>query len=112
MEVVLLVGQIAPGEPSNIPLLFAVEVSHASPQSVCAKDDALANMMFMLVTLDTSHLERSPLNLSDPRTGVDFVLKNNQLISVIAEISQDPIGPCRPLEQSVGDSWRHFFMMA
>ena len=58
---VLVVVQIRSDEPSNIPSLFAVEVSHA-PQSVCAKDDAPLNISSMLVTLDTSHLERSPLN--------------------------------------------------
>ena len=64
MEVVLLVEvvvQICPDESSNIPSLFAVEVSHM-PQSVCAKDDAPKNICSMLVTLDTSHLERSRLN--------------------------------------------------
>ena len=60
-------------------------------------------MWFMLVTLDTSHLERSPLN-----DGAE----NNKPISVTAETSQDPIGPCGPLEQSVGDSWRHCTMAA
>ena len=58
---VLVVVQIRPDEPSNISSLFAVEVIHA-PQSVCAKDDAPLNMMFMPVTPDTSHLEMSPLN--------------------------------------------------
>ena len=63
LEVVLLppVVQIRPDEPSNIPSLSAVEVSHA-PQSVCAKDDAPENISFMLATLDTSHLDMSPLN--------------------------------------------------
>jgi hypothetical protein len=28
------------------------------------------------------------------------------------EMSQDPIGPCGPLEQSVGDSFRHCLMKA
>ena len=60
VEVLVLVVQIRPGEPSNIPSLSAVEVSHA-PQSACAKDDAPKNMTFMLVTLDTSHLEMSTL---------------------------------------------------
>ena len=55
-------------------------------------------MWFILVTLDTSHLERSPLN-----DGVE----NNKVMSITAETSQDPIGPCGLLEQSVGDSWRH-----
>ena len=68
MEIALLVDvvvdvvvQIRPGESSNIPPLSAVEVYH-SPQSVCANADALKNMCFMLVTLDTCHFERSPLN--------------------------------------------------
>ena len=60
---VLAVGmQIRPDESSNIPSFFAfLEVYHA-PHSVCAKDDAPENICSMLVTLDTSHLERSPLN--------------------------------------------------
>ena len=41
--------------------LSAVEANHA-PQSVRAKDDAEANMPSILVTLDTSHFERSALN--------------------------------------------------
>ena len=61
VEIVVLVVQIRPDEPSNILSLSAVEVSHA-PQSVCAKDDASKNMYFTLVTLDTSHSERSMLN--------------------------------------------------
>ena len=62
IEVVLLLEvQIRPDEPSNILSLFAVEANQA-PQSVCAKDDVAKNMTFMLVTLDTSHLEMSLLN--------------------------------------------------
>ena len=61
LEVVGLAAQIRPGDPSNIPSLSAVEVSHA-PQSVRAKDDAPENILFMLVTLDTSHFDISPLN--------------------------------------------------
>ena len=62
VEVVVLVAvQIRPEEPWNIPYLSAVEVNHA-PQSVCAKDDAPKNICSILVTLDTSHLERSRLN--------------------------------------------------
>ena len=56
-----LVVQIRPDESSSIPSLFAVEVSQG-PQSVCANDDAPENMAYMVVTLDTSHFERSPLN--------------------------------------------------
>ena len=40
---VLVVVQRRPDDPSNIPPLSAVEVTHA-PQSVCAKDDALLNI--------------------------------------------------------------------
>ena len=58
----------------------------------------------MLVTLDTSHLERSPLN--------DDTEVNMPCISVTAETSQDAIGPSGPLEQSVGDSLMHFAMAA
>ena len=45
----------------NILSLFAVEVLHA-PQSSRAKADAPENMPPISATLDTSHLERSPLN--------------------------------------------------
>ena len=62
LEVLVLVVQIRPDEPSNIPPLYAVEVTHASPQSVCANDDAPANISSMSATLDTSHPERSLLN--------------------------------------------------
>ena len=55
--------------------------------------------MYMLVTLDTSHLERSPSN--------DDALENIWRMSVTADTSQDTIGPCDPWEQSVGDSFRH-----
>ena len=59
MEVVLLVkAQSFPGEPSNILSLRAVDVPHL-PQSVCLNDDAPWNIASMLVTLDTSHFERS-----------------------------------------------------
>ena len=58
---VLVVVQIRPDEPSNILTLSAVDVLH-TPQSVCANDDAPENMSTISVTLDTSHLEMSPLN--------------------------------------------------
>ena len=59
--VLVLVVQICPGDSKRIASLFAFEVIHA-PQSVCAKDDAKANMLSMLVTLDTSHFDMSQLN--------------------------------------------------
>ena len=58
---VVVVHIICPDEPVNIPLFVAVDFCHA-PQSVWLKDFAESNMPFMLVTLDTSHLEMSPLN--------------------------------------------------
>ena len=61
VDVLALVAHSRPGESSNIPSLSAVEVYHA-PQSVCVKDEAPENMSAMVVTLDTSHLEISPLN--------------------------------------------------
>ena len=56
-------------------------------------------MESMSVTLDTSHLEMSPLNDEPPWTS------SKLLVLVTAETSQDPIGPCGPLEQSV-DNFR------
>ena len=63
----------------------------------------------MLITLETSHVEMSPLN--DEASGPSHVL-NKLFISVTAETSQDPIGPCGPVKQSVGDSSRHSLMVA
>ena len=59
--VLVLVIQIRPDEPSNIPVLSAVEVYH-EPQRVCVKDEAPENILSILVTLETSHLAISPLN--------------------------------------------------
>ena len=78
VEVLLLDAQIRPDEPSNIPSLFAVEVSHA-PQSVCAKEEAPWNIFCMLITLATSHLEMSPLN--------DDAVENISPMSVTLETS-------------------------
>ena len=66
VEVLAPVVQIRPDEPSNISALSAVEVLH-TPQSAWAKDDAPENMPRMVVTLDTSHLETSPLNDDEKR---------------------------------------------
>ena len=60
--VVVVVHIIFPDEPENMPdLPLAVDFCHA-PQSVWEKAFAPWNMKSILVTLDTSHLERSPLN--------------------------------------------------
>ena len=64
-------------------------------------DVAPENIEPILVTLDTFQLEISPLN--DDAAHVS----NNPLMSATDETSQDPIGPCGPLEQLVGESWRH-----
>ena len=66
MEVVCLLSEVVvlqmlPREPVNIPSLCAVEVYHA-PQRVCENDAAPENMPCMVVTLDTSHEAISPLN--------------------------------------------------
>ena len=72
VEVLILMVQIRPDDPVNIPSFFAVEVSQA-PQSVCAKDDAPENISFMPVTLDTSHLEMSLLN-NDAEANMPHIL--------------------------------------
>ena len=58
--------QISPDELSNILWVSALDLNHA-PESFCAKDDAPENINLMVVTLDTSHLERSALNDDDVR---------------------------------------------
>merc|ERR1719201_2903730 len=64
--VVVVVHIIFPDEPENMPdLPLAVDLTHA-PQSVWEKDFAPWNMESILVTLDTSHLERSALNDEAP----------------------------------------------
>ena len=54
MYLLALVVQIRPDDPSNMPSLSAVEVTH-EPQSVCANDDAPENIPAMVVTVETSH---------------------------------------------------------
>ena len=61
VSVIRLSVHIRPDEPVNIPSLSAVEMYHAR-QRVCVNDDAPENMSSILTTLDTSHLEISPLN--------------------------------------------------
>ena len=56
------VSDIDPGDPSNMRFLVAFEWTQTAPQSCCLNDVALMNISSMLVTLDTSHLEMSPLN--------------------------------------------------
>ena len=53
---------IDPDEPVNMSILLAFDEIQAVPQSVCLNDSASSNMPVMSLTLDTSQLERSPLN--------------------------------------------------
>ena len=63
----------------------------------------------MLITLDTSHLEMSPLN-DDTRATLSAL--NKLSISFTDETSQDQIGPRASVKQLVGDSWRHSLTVA
>ena len=74
-------------------------------------EDKRVNVPRILLTLDTSHVETSPLNSSAPSKGMWSASKNNPLRSVTRETSQDVIPPSGPLEQSF-DSSRHFSMAA
>merc|ERR1719460_1904848 len=58
----------------------------------------------MVVTLDTFHLARSPLNAD--------ALANMANMLVTLDTSHDPIGPCGPLEQSKSDAFGHSAMAA
>ena len=59
--VVVVVHIIFPDEPEKISFLLAVDFCHA-PQRVWEKALAPWNMTPILITLDTSHFEISPLN--------------------------------------------------
>ena len=72
-------------------------------------DFAAVNMRRMLVTLDTSHSEMSPLNVDISGT---CHASNKLIILVTAETSQAPIRPCGLLKQSVGVSLTHCTMAA
>ena len=85
-------------------MLITLDTSHFERSPL--NDDAEVNMKSISVALDTFQREMSPLNLSASGSG------NNELISVTAETSQAPSGPCGPLEQSVGDDFRHSTMAA
>ena len=51
-----------PDEPSNMSVLLALDRTQAAPQSACLKAAAKRNILDMVITLDTSHFEMSPLN--------------------------------------------------
>ena len=52
---------IDPDDPANILLLLAFELTQAAPRSSWLNDFAKKNILSILVTLDTSHLEMSQL---------------------------------------------------
>ena len=73
MEVVLPVeAQSPPCEKANMLSWFACDVFHV-PQSVRVNDDAKMNISPMLVTLETSHLERSALN-DDAKENIWYIV--------------------------------------
>ena len=51
------VRDMDPGEPSNMSILLAFDLTQAAPQSFCSNDSASSNIESMLTTLDTSHSE-------------------------------------------------------
>ena len=57
--VVQTVGDIFPREPLNMLLRLASEITQETPQSVWSNDIARWNILFMLVTADTCHTDRS-----------------------------------------------------
>ena len=64
VEVVHAVDDIDPGEHAKTELVCAAfDWTQAAPQNVCFKASAERNISAMLVTRDTSQLERSTLNL-------------------------------------------------
>ena len=85
VDAVLLAQPIRPDERTNMPfvLVFCAKAIHV-PQRVCANDEAPANMVFMLATLDTSHLEISMLNDEAP---VNIVFIVNTLDTSHLDIS-------------------------
>ena len=73
------VGEMDPGEPSNMRFFVAFELTQAAPQSFRLKDFAPINIPVMSVTLDTSHFEISLLN--------DFAQRNIRAMSVTLDTS-------------------------
>ena len=82
-------------------MVVTLETSHLEMSQL--NDDAKENVAHMFFTLDTSHLEMSPLNDDAAAVRGDSHLSNNFFILITAETFHNPIGPCGPLRQSVGD---------
>ena len=110
VDIAHTVDDIDPDDPSNIESMFAVEWTHAAPQSLRVKSVAPKNIPCMSFTLETSHLDRSTLNDVAPRNipRMSFTLDtshfdtslsknlaraNMRLMSVTRDTSQVPIGP-------------------
>ena len=111
------VRDIDPDEPTNISFLLALDRTQASPQSLRLNDDAFKNIESMLTTLETSHLDISPLNNSflvnmklisvtldtshfERSPLKEFAPANKWFMSATLDTSHSAIGPCGPLEQS------------
>ena len=56
------VFDIDPNEPSNMPVLIAIEWTQPAPHRFCVKDLAFRNISFMFCTFEAGHFEMSPLN--------------------------------------------------
>ena len=56
------VFDIDPSEPSNMPVLIALEWTQPAPHRLCLKDLAFRNISSILCTFETCHFEMSPLN--------------------------------------------------
>ena len=106
----------------------AVDVTQATLQRVWAKDSAIENIEFMLVTADTSHFDRSWLKADVPenimlmvvtadtfhadrswlKADVPETSANMTVMLVTADTSHNAIDPCGPAEQlPTGDSRMH-----
>ena len=81
------VGDIDPDVPLNMANFFAIEKTHAPPQSFRLKNVAPQNMPYMSFTLDTSHFARSPLN--------DVAPRNIPLMSFTFDTSHFEISPSK-----------------
>merc|ERR1712032_27614 len=79
-SVVHTARDIVPDDPINMLFLLALELTQSPPQSFWLNDAAKENILFMLVTPDTSHFEMSLLN--------DVALSNIKVMSVTLETSQ------------------------
>ena len=78
---------IEPNEPSNMTFLLAFELTQEAPQICCLKDVAPMNMLFIAVTLDTSHFEMS--------RSKDFAPMNMLSIFIAIETSHLEMSPLK-----------------